>query len=180
LSQILEAARYAERMHRGVIRKYTGEPYIMHPARVAGIISFHPLSNEVMVQAAWLHDVVEDCGVEPSAIDYEFGLKVGLLVRELTNPSKRYAHLSRHQRKKIDLDHISQVSPEAKRIKIVDRIDNLYDYPSYDSKAVDFVRSTYYNESLAIYKALIGCDEQLVTDFKLCLDNIRIKFEIGD
>ncbi|WP_345152156.1 phosphohydrolase [Arthrobacter ginkgonis] len=53
--------------HRGQTDKL-GVDYILHPARVAA-----RLADPVEVAAAWLHDVVEDCGVIPDDL-----LKAGI------------------------------------------------------------------------------------------------------
>ncbi|HPF33731.1 MAG TPA: HD domain-containing protein, partial [Candidatus Sabulitectum sp.] len=57
---IQRAAELAERAHRAKeqVRKFTGEPYIVHPGHVAEIVA-SVTSDPVMIAAAWLHDVVE-------------------------------------------------------------------------------------------------------------------------
>lgn len=173
---ILEAARYAERMHRWQIRKYTGEPYIMHPARVAGVISFLPHSTEEMVQAAWLHDVVEDCDTSIDDIAAKFPYKVASLVQELTNPSKQFPDFSRRKRKEMDRVHAANMSKEAKIIKMVDRIDNLNSFPVTDPDAVDFVRNLYYEESYKLYEVIKDADYEVGLDLYLCLVRVHKNF----
>ena len=58
---VRKAQVYAMAAHAAVgqKRKYTGEPYIVHPAEVAKIVAGVPGSTPDMVAAAWLHDVVE-------------------------------------------------------------------------------------------------------------------------
>lgn len=51
----------ATRMHEGQVDK-VGEPYIEHPARVAGAVRRDGCGPEVQA-VAWLHDVVEDTPV---------------------------------------------------------------------------------------------------------------------
>ena len=49
--------------HAGVgqVRKYTGEPYAVHPIAVAALVrAYVPDASEEMLIAALLHDVVED------------------------------------------------------------------------------------------------------------------------
>ena len=48
----------------GQKRKYSGDDYIVHPARVASIVTRHGGTDE-MIAAAWLHDTVEDTDVSP-------------------------------------------------------------------------------------------------------------------
>lgn len=56
----------------GQTRKYTGEPYWRHPEEVARLVSQFGHTPE-MLAAAWLHDVVEDTGVDVALIRAEFG-----------------------------------------------------------------------------------------------------------
>lgn len=179
MSNIIAAARFAEQSHRGVVRKYTGEPYINHPARVAGKVSYHPLAEDSLVEAAWLHDVVEDCEVPIEVIAVEFGDKVGKIVNELTNPSKAFPGWPRYKRKQIDLDHIRGISKEAKLIKIIDRMDNLRDYPTDNIDAWNFVRDKYFRESYNLYLALENTDKQLGLEFFRCLGETAFRFQIG-
>ena len=177
---ILEASRYAERWHRGIFRKYTGEPYIFHPARVAARVSFLPQTDNFLVAAAWLHDVVEDCGVSKASICGIFGSRIAEIVWELTNPSKKYPEKPRYERKAMDLDHIAKISVEAKLIKICDRIDNLNDYPVWDEEAAKFVRDKYYNESVDLYDVVKDADYWLGCELAQTLENVRRKFSIGE
>jgi (p)ppGpp synthase/HD superfamily hydrolase len=60
-------------------RKYTGEPYIVHPIAVAELVRSVPHTPE-MIAAAYLHDVVEDTPVTIEEIREEFGPQVAELV----------------------------------------------------------------------------------------------------
>ena len=124
MTNIIRAAQFAEQAHRGQCRKYSDAPYITHPGRVAARMSRHPAATECTVIAAWLHDVVEDCEVSAEDVAREFGQEVAGLVVELTNPSKG-SKASRAERKAMDLAHLREVSVEARRLKLIDRTDNL-------------------------------------------------------
>jgi len=68
--------------HDGQIRK-SGEPYIVHPILVAAITA--KISNdETMVQAALLHDVVEDTSFTIEYLEEKFGDDVAHMVEGLT------------------------------------------------------------------------------------------------
>ncbi len=68
--------------HDGQFRK-SGEPYIVHPILVAAITA--SLSNdETMVQAALLHDVVEDTDFDLDDLSRDFGEDVTHMVAGLT------------------------------------------------------------------------------------------------
>ena len=68
--------------HDGQKRK-SGEPYIIHPILVAAITASIS-SDETMVQAALLHDVVEDTSFDIEDLEHEFGKDVTHLVAGLT------------------------------------------------------------------------------------------------
>ena len=88
---IVEKARiFATASHAAVaqLRKYTNEPYIVHPAEVFSIVSTVDGATEEMMAAAWLHDVVEDTGVTNETIRAMFGDKVAELVGWLTDVSR--------------------------------------------------------------------------------------------
>jgi len=106
----------------GQVRKYTFEPYIVHPAEVAGIVAARPHDPE-MVAAAWLHDTVEDTGVSIEDIRAEFGDKVAELVGWLTDVSKPEDG-NRAVRKALDREHIAQAPAAAQTVKLADLIAN--------------------------------------------------------
>lgn len=133
-----EKARvFAEAAHAGINqrRKYTGEPYINHPAAVVDLVRGVPHTPE-MLAAAWLHDVVEDTPVGLETIIIEFGSEVALLVNHLTDIS-RSSHGNRAARKAIDRAHTAKASPAAKTIKLADLIDNSRSIVAHDP---DFAR----------------------------------------
>ncbi|AMG13683.1 bifunctional GTP diphosphokinase/guanosine-3',5'-bis pyrophosphate 3'-pyrophosphohydrolase [Vibrio vulnificus] len=78
----LEALRQsyvvARDAHEGQTRS-SGEPYIIHPVAVARILADMRLDVETL-QAALLHDVIEDCDVSKEALEAQFGHTVAELV----------------------------------------------------------------------------------------------------
>lgn len=78
----LKALEIAIKAHVGQFRK-SGEPYIVHPILVASITAFIS-GDETMVQAALLHDVIEDTLLEKSDIEKDFSSDVVHLVEGLT------------------------------------------------------------------------------------------------
>src|SRR5690606_11185810 len=59
---VAAVTRFAEMAHRGQTRKYTVEPYIVHPVRVMEICRQVTCDTKVLY-AALLHDVLEDTAV---------------------------------------------------------------------------------------------------------------------
>ncbi|MEX1158181.1 MAG: bifunctional (p)ppGpp synthetase/guanosine-3',5'-bis(diphosphate) 3'-pyrophosphohydrolase [Thermomicrobiales bacterium] len=85
-SLIERAYQYAEDAHLGELRK-SGEPYIIHPVRVAMILAGMQLDPETLA-AALLHDVIEDTDVSKANLEAEFGPRVATLVEGVTKLSR--------------------------------------------------------------------------------------------
>ena len=122
---VRKAQVYAMAAHAAVgqRRKYTGEPYIVHPAEVAKIIAGVPGSTPDMVAAAWLHDVVEDTGCTYTDVHMAFGADIAALVGWLTDVSQPHDG-NRAVRKAIDRAHSAEAPAEAQTIKLADLISN--------------------------------------------------------
>jgi len=130
---IVERARlFATAAHAAVgqRRKYTNEPYIVHPQEVAEIV-FRVPHNEAMLAAAWLHDVVEDTQVTHYDLIREFGDEVSNLVFWLTDISKPEDG-NRERRKMLDRLHIAGAPSSAQTIKLADTISNLKSIGEHD------------------------------------------------
>ena len=117
------AAEFAAVKHSGQERKFTGEPYIMHPLAVAEIVKTIGGSEE-MVVAAVLHDTIEDTGTTYAELAKEFGPKVAGLVVELTNVYRTGTGGNRAYRRAKEAVRLATVSPEAQTIKVADLIHN--------------------------------------------------------
>lgn len=134
--EIVEKARiFATAAHAAVaqVRKYTGEPYIVHPAEVAGIVDSVEGATFEMVAAAWLHDVVEDTGVTIETIRAEFGDEVADIVGWLTDVSTPEDG-NRAVRKAIDRAHTADAPATAQTIKLADLISNTRSIMAHDEK----------------------------------------------
>jgi GTP pyrophosphokinase len=83
---IKRAYDYSLKAHNGQMRK-SGDPYFIHPASVAGIITELKLDT-ASVCAGLLHDVVEDTLASTKDIEREFGLEIANLVDGVTKLSK--------------------------------------------------------------------------------------------
>ena len=82
LEAIRDAYEFAAEAH-GEQRRRSGEPYIVHPVAVAQLVA--DLRMDVhTVQAALLHDVMEDCDVTREQLDCRFGGDVASLVEGAT------------------------------------------------------------------------------------------------
>ena len=136
-------------------RKYTNEPYIVHPENVAKLVKL-VTQDEEMIAAAWLHDTVEDTFLDIEDINRVFGKRVAKLVGELTDVSI-LSDGNRRVRKNLDLVHTMLASPQAKTIKLADLIDNLKSIRAHDEKFV----LTYLIEMRNLLRVLIEGNDYL-------------------
>ena len=158
---LVERARiFATLAHEAVgqVRKYTSEPYIVHPAEVASIVARVPHTRE-MLAAAWLHDVVEDTNVTNEEITQVFGDTVGELVRWLTDVSLPEMG-NRAARKELDRNHIAQATADAQTVKLADIISNCSSIGRHDP---DFA-TLYFAEKRAVLDVLTKGDPTLMAE----------------
>lgn len=85
-NKLREAYHFAEEAHRGQKRS-SGEDYIIHPLNVSATLIRLRMDIHSII-AGLLHDVVEDCDVEPQTIEQKFGKDVAQIVVGLTKISK--------------------------------------------------------------------------------------------
>jgi len=145
------AYRYADMAHGsiGQVRRFTGEPYIVHATAVAHIIASVSTDFE-LISAAYLHDVDEDTPYSVHDIN-EAGFRFGIaqLVYEVTNPSKAH-HGNRATRKAMDIAHLANATERGQTLKLADIIENC---PSIIEHDPDFAR-TYIREKSAQLEVL--------------------------
>ena len=110
----------------------TGQPYQVHLRAVVGLVSA-VTSDDNLIAAAWLHDIVEDTPVTFEDVEGEFGTEIAALVRELTDVSQP-GDGNRMARKALDRRHLAAASPGAQTIKLADIIDNTQDICRHDPK----------------------------------------------
>jgi guanosine-3',5'-bis(diphosphate) 3'-pyrophosphohydrolase len=149
------AKEFATKAHEGQLRKYTGDPYIVHPAAVVEILR-EVDDDPVMLAAAWLHDVVEDTPVTIEEIEDKFGFDVAGLVRHLTDVSKP-SDGNRATRKALDREHLAAAPARAQTIKLADIIDNAASISAHDP---EFAK-VYKGEALALIHVLRDGDSRL-------------------
>lgn len=83
---VKNAFEFARHAHRNQIRK-SGEPYIIHPIQVAGILADLEMDPDT-VAAGFLHDVVEDTEVTLDDLREAFNDEVAMLVDGVTKLGK--------------------------------------------------------------------------------------------
>ncbi|BDH44155.1 hypothetical protein TUM12370_01990 [Salmonella enterica subsp. enterica serovar Choleraesuis] len=126
------ARRFASKAHAACNqrRKYTDEPYIVHPASVVERVR-SVCQDEIVLAAAWLHDTVEDTPTTLADIHHHFGDPVARLVEMVTNPDTP-AGFNRYKRKQQHFAHTALACAAAQTIKLADIIDNTQGIVGFD------------------------------------------------
>ncbi len=139
LEQLLEKASYikdsreilqttytvAEKLHDGQLRN-SGEEYITHPLSVALILT--ELEADLpSLQAALLHDTLEDTNLTPEGLKDKFGMEVLQLVQGVTKLSKLQFKTSKEQQLENTRKMLLAMANDIRvvLIKLADRLHNM-------------------------------------------------------
>lgn len=117
-NSLLEAKQLMKQAHKGQTR-WDGRPYEVHPEKVVQILQDLRVTDEIVLCAGYLHDILEDTNVSSKEIKEQFGGFVVELVEELT--FKEGLTDKEYQLQCIGL------SDEAKLIKVADILANISD-----------------------------------------------------
>lgn len=122
---VKKAYEFAEKAHDGIKRK-SGEPYIMHPIQVAGILANLHM-DPATVAAGFLHDVIEDTDYTYEMIESEFSTTVADLVEAVTKigllsyQSKEESKAENHRKMLLAMSKDLRVII----VKLADRLHNM-------------------------------------------------------
>ncbi len=134
--RLQKAIDFMKAAHRsiGQTRKDGVRPYEVHPLDVMARLQNAGVTDEDVLIAALLHDVLEDVTPKNPAYDlcdivFEFGMRVGAMVGDLTDEfiKVKYPDLNRKTRKQLERERYSTFSDEVKQIKLADIASNLHD-----------------------------------------------------
>lgn len=134
---------YSARVHEGQVR-LSGEPYLMHPLEVAGILSEMKL-DVVSIAAGLLHDVIEDTHVTPEELKEMFGPEVFGIVSGVTKLSKLSFHSSQERQAESIRKMILAMADDIRviLIKLTDRLHNMRTLQYHSShKKVEIAQET--------------------------------------
>jgi guanosine-3',5'-bis(diphosphate) 3'-pyrophosphohydrolase len=166
-TMLLVAMRFAAQKHCSHRRKDSETPYINHLIAVAELLArVGKVIDISILQAAILHDSIEDTRTAPGEIEEQFGREVRLLVQEVTDDKS----LPKDVRKRLQIEHAPHLSPGAKQIKIVDKIDNIADMPA--SWPVQR-REEYLDWAEKVVAGCRGCNVPLEQQFDAVLSQQR-------
>lgn len=140
----------------GQKRKYTGEPYIVHPLAVAGLVATVPGATQEMIAAALLHDVVEDTGTPLSSIRERFGTEVDRIVDGLSDMQTK-ADGNRKTRKARECAKLGAADWAIQTVKLADLISNTASIVALDPQFA----VTYLEEKDALLRVMTKGDRGL-------------------
>ena len=146
-NNILETARFAVKHHGEQRRKYDNMPYIVHPLNVAARLAEFCDMPDAVIQAAILHDVLEDTDCTVEELRENFHAKVCEWVIFLTDEKPREG-MNRADRKRLDLERLKQSPWQVGAIKFADMLDNMESIYKHDPLIL--------TECNAIFHALSG------------------------
>jgi GTP pyrophosphokinase len=147
---IRRAYAFAEERHRGQ-QRHSGDPYITHPLGVARIAAGLGLDAET-IQAALLHDVVEDTGATRDDVEAAFGPQVAAMVDGVTKLTRIHFESQEERQAENYRKLIISMSSDIRvlLIKLADRLHNMRTL-SYMSKAKQMQKA---RETLEVYAPL--------------------------
>lgn len=181
---VAKACAVATFAHRNQTCKFSGAPYLVHPARVYLKTAILRLDPDVQA-AAWCHDVLEDCPyVDRTKLEGAIGKGAADIVFELTNPK---SDAPRAQRKEDMRFRLASKPYFIRLLKMIDRLDNVSEMfsdllvgniPERKQKWV----SLYCAESAALVHVLVYPHDQEAKNslWELAANVVRVLIEIKE
>jgi guanosine-3',5'-bis(diphosphate) 3'-pyrophosphohydrolase len=125
LPLFVDAVAFAAHEHRRQRRKdIEASPYINHPIALAQVLASEAkVTDERILIAAVLHDIIEDTERTFEDLRERFGLAIAEIVAEVSDDKS----LSKQRRKELQVERAPHLSERAKLVKLADKICNLRD-----------------------------------------------------
>lgn len=122
---LLRTILFAAQKHRTQRRKdIQASAYINHPIQVAELLwRLGGIRNPDVIQAAVLHDTLEDTDASMEELTREFGQVIAGIVLEVTDDKSKPKPI----RKQLQVEHAPFLSTEAKLVKLADKLCNIRD-----------------------------------------------------
>jgi RelA/SpoT family (p)ppGpp synthetase len=121
---IEKAYDFAQKAHEGQ-KRYSGEPYFIHPVETAKELAKLGMNAKVVV-AGLLHDTLEDANISPETIEKEFGKEKRMLVEGVTKLGRfKYHGAERHRESLRKLLVATGKDVRVLIIKLMDRLHNM-------------------------------------------------------
>lgn len=121
MKQLLhESIIFANKAHKGQLRKGTDIDYISHPMEVMQILTAMQADDNLII-AGVLHDTVEDTGTTVEEIEEKFGDDVAALVAHHSEDKR----LSWIERKTQVIDDLQRADKRTKMLVLADKVSNM-------------------------------------------------------
>ncbi|MBL8956264.1 MAG: bifunctional (p)ppGpp synthetase/guanosine-3',5'-bis(diphosphate) 3'-pyrophosphohydrolase, partial [Myxococcaceae bacterium] len=117
LDIIKKAYVYSAKVHQGQVRK-SGEPYLVHPLEVAGLLAQLKL-DEASIVSGLLHDTIEDTLATPEEVKDLFGEEIFNIVDGVTKLSKFSASSTLSQEEKQAENFRKMIIAMAQDIRVI-------------------------------------------------------------
>ncbi len=163
-NQVKRAYYFAEQAHYGQFRR-SGEPYVTHPLAVAGILADMHMDHQSLM-AAMLHDVIEDTGIDKSAIEGQFGHSVADLVDGVSKLTQ-IEFSSQAEQQAENFQKMALAMAKDIRVILVKLADRLHNMRTLRVLNVD-KRRRISRETLDMYAPIA---------LRLGMNNVRMEFE---
>ena len=160
LPMLVSALRFAANKHRRQRRKdVQASPYINHPIAVLSILSEEAgVEMTEVLCAALLHDTIEDTETSPEELEAAFGRQVCEIVLAVSDDKR----LSKAERKQLQISRAASSGPEARLVKLADKIANLRDLVDHPPHDWDMDRRLAYCEwARAVVEQMRGTHAEL-------------------
>lgn len=125
LKLVFKALHFSAHKHKNQRRKDAdASPYINHPIAVANVLlNEADVTDLEVICAALLHDTIEDTETHRDELLREFGTAITGFVEEVSDDKS----LDKDERKRRQITNAARASPQAKLVKLADKICNLRD-----------------------------------------------------
>src|SRR6266850_1470042 len=164
LALLLKALAFAAHKHRDQRRKDAeSSPYINHPIALADVlINEGGVTDVEVLCAALLHDTVEDTATTHEELVNAFGSRIARIVAEVTDDKR----LPKAERKRLQVEHAPTLSPEARLVKLADKLCNLRDVAERPPAKWDLERRReYFDWARQVVDGLRGVHPRLEAAF---------------
>ena len=123
--RFMRAFQFAAEKHAGQTRKASTIPYLAHLMGVASLV-LEAGGDEDLAIAAFLHDVVEDCGGAPmlKEVRRRFGARVAEVVDGCTD-ADTYPKPPWRERKEKYLRHLKKADADTRLVSAADKLNNV-------------------------------------------------------
>ncbi len=169
IKRIKKAYEFAKEAHKDQ-KRYSGEPYFVHPVEAAKLLAQMQLDTTTIV-ATLLHDVCEDGHATPQQIEKEFGKEVAFLVEGVTKlGTVKYQGVERHVE---NLRKMFLSMAEDIRVIIIKLADRTHNMKTLDA-VPERKRERIAKETMDIYVPL--ADRLGMGQFKGILEDLAFKY----